>query len=146
MWNLIWFKLRSFETPTRFMGKWINSNNHDEVNIKLFQTFATKIWQKCMFDGKKKFHTGGQNALEYHYILKPKRVTSPCWFCYCCAGVLLSNISYIFNFLLVMATETRMASMMFSCKFTPRVEKCYYPFPKDAILFSCPLMWNINHQ
>ena len=36
--------------PLRFMGRWMNSNNHCKVTD---QTFATEICQRCKFDGKK---------------------------------------------------------------------------------------------
>ena len=36
--------------PLRFMGKWMNSNNHCEVTD---QTFAPEICQRCTFDRKK---------------------------------------------------------------------------------------------
>ena len=47
----ILFKLCSFETPLRFMRKWMNSNNRREVTD---QTFAAEICLRCTFDKKNK--------------------------------------------------------------------------------------------
>ena len=64
--------------------------------------------------------------------------------------VLYSVISVSYFNYLMMASETPRICEMFGCKFIPGAKKCYYSFPKDAILTNkclkkCRRSDGINH-